>query len=78
MKKVVNVAELAVQAHVDNNKIVKLINLKSWIERMYYFNEEWNEPITKKGLIKRGSCCSLGCKNCPYTKPRIKGNRELE
>lgn len=49
-----------------------------WIEKHYYFNEEWNVPISKEQLVKRGSCCSLGCKNCPYTKPRRKGNTELE
>lgn len=42
-----------------------------------YFNEEWN-ALSKEQLIRRGFCCALGCQNCPYTKPRKKGNIELE
>lgn len=47
---------------------------------MTYFNEEWNQPapLTKEQLLRRGTCCALGCSNCPYTKPRVKGNTELE
>jgi hypothetical protein len=45
---------------------------------MYYFNEEWNVPIPKEQLIRRGGCCALGCSNCPYSKPRVKGNINLE
>lgn len=44
-----------------------------------YFNENWNTPkMTKEQLIRRGSCCGLGCQECPYTKPRKKGNTKLE
>ena len=28
-------------------------------------------------LVKRGYCCSNGCKNCPYSPKAIKGNRKL-
>lgn len=42
-----------------------------------YWESSWNE-MSKEQLIRRGSCCALGCKNCPYTKPRIKGNKKLE
>lgn len=50
-----------------------------WIERMYYFNNKGNMKVfSKEELIKRGSCCACGCKNCPYTKPRVKGNSKLE
>jgi len=53
--------------------------MKTWIEHMYYFNEEWNTPpLSKEQLIRRGFCCALGCKNCPYSKPRRKGNTILE
>ena len=45
----------------------------TFIERMYYFNEEWNSPLTKEQLLKRGHCCNLGCSNCPYPK---KNNNE--
>ena len=36
------------------------------------------KPLSKEQLIKRGSCCALGCTNCPYTKPRKKGNTVLK
>ena len=32
-------------------------------------------PLTREFLLKRGSCCKNGCKNCPYDSdgnPRIK------
>lgn len=51
--------------------------MKTFIEELYYFSEERNEPLSKEQLIKRGSCCALGCRNCPYTKPRVKGNIKL-
>lgn len=50
----------------------------NWIEELYYFDEQWNEPFSKEQLIRRGNCCALGCTNCPYSKPRTKGNTELE
>ena len=50
----------------------------TFIERMYYFNEEWNVPFTEEQLIRKGSCCALGCSNCPYSKPRFKGNTSLK
>lgn len=28
-------------------------------------------------LVKRGYCCSNGCKNCPYSPKAVKGNRKL-
>jgi len=49
-----------------------------WIEQQYYFNEEWNTPMSKEQLTRRGTCCGLGCENCPYSKPRRKGNTILE
>lgn len=47
---------------------------------MIFFNDEWNKPkpLSREVLIKRGQCCNCGCKNCPYTKPRRKGNKKLE
>ena len=51
---------------------------KTFIEEMY-FNDEWNmPPLSREQLLRRGFCCALGCLNCPYTKPRVKGNTELE
>ena len=60
--------------------IVEALNVDDmdFIEKLYYFNEEWNKPLTRDQLIKRGSCCALGCSQCPYSKPRILGNVNLE
>jgi hypothetical protein len=35
-------------------------------------------PLTKEQLIKKGSLCGLGCKNRPYIKPPIKGDKNLK
>ena len=35
------------------------------------------DKISREQLLKMGSCCALGCSNCPYTKPRVKGNVKL-
>ena len=48
------------------------------MDDMTFFNEEWNIPLNKDQLIRKGSCCALGCSNCPYSKPRRKGNTQLE
>jgi hypothetical protein len=36
------------------------------------------KPLTKEQLIKRGSCCALGCVNCPYIPKKVKGNKNLK
>jgi len=28
--------------------------------------DEEEATFTKEELLKRGSCCGCGCKNCPY------------
>lgn len=33
--------------------------------------------MTELYLVKRGYCCSNGCKNCPYSPKAVKGNRKL-
>jgi hypothetical protein len=33
--------------------------------------------MTEFYLVKRGYCCSNGCKNCPYSPKAEKGNRKL-
>lgn len=35
-------------------------------------------PLNKKFLEDRGFCCGNGCRNCPYTKPPVRGNTKLE
>ncbi|MFA5329265.1 MAG: DUF5522 domain-containing protein [Prolixibacteraceae bacterium] len=34
--------------------------------------------MTEYYLVKRGYCCSNGCKNCPYSPKAVKGNRKLK
>ena len=35
------------------------------------------KPLTREQLIKNGTCCGLGCKNCPYIPKAVKGNKNL-
>ncbi|MCS7075332.1 MAG: DUF5522 domain-containing protein [Bacteroidia bacterium] len=32
----------------------------------YYINEQGYKVFTEKYHLKRGYCCSNGCKHCPY------------
>ena len=32
----------------------------------YYYNEAGLVVFTAEYLLKRGTCCGSGCKNCPY------------
>jgi len=43
----------------------------------YYMNPEGYRVMTEYYLVKRGYCCSNGCKNCPYSPKAQKGNRKL-
>jgi len=36
------------------------------------------KPLTREQLIKNGTCCGLGCKNCPYIPKAVKGNKNLK
>jgi hypothetical protein len=46
----------------------------------YYIDEESGLMVlTSLFLLKRGYCCSNGCKSCPYDPPReIKGNTKVK
>jgi hypothetical protein len=37
-----------------------------------------SKPLSREFLVKRGSCCSNNCTNCPYTDPKKKGNKKLK
>ena len=43
----------------------------------YYLNSDGYRVMTEYYLVKRGYCCSNGCKHCPYSPKAIKGNRKL-
>lgn len=43
----------------------------------YVMSPQGYRIMTEFYLVKRGHCCSNGCKNCPYSPKAIKGNRKL-
>lgn len=43
----------------------------------YYMNPAGYRVMTEFYLVKRGYCCSNGCKHCPYSPKAVKGNRKL-
>ena len=43
----------------------------------YYLNKDGYRVMTESYLVKRGYCCSNGCKHCPYDPKSQKGNRKL-
>jgi hypothetical protein len=43
----------------------------------YYMNPDGYRVMTELYLVKRGYCCSNGCKHCPYSPKAMKGNRKL-
>ena len=43
----------------------------------YEMGSQGYRIMTEFYLVKRGYCCSNGCKNCPYLPKAIKGNRKL-
>ena len=36
-----------------------------------------HSPLSKEFLIKRGTCCGSGCRNCPYEPQHTKGSKKL-
>lgn len=43
----------------------------------YNMGSDGYRIMTESYLVKRGYCCSNGCKNCPYAPKASKGNRNL-
>jgi len=43
----------------------------------FIMNPEGYRVMTEFYLVKRGYCCSNGCKNCPYLPKAVKGNRNF-
>lgn len=48
------------------------------LEGIHYYLEGERVVFTDIFHFQRGSCCDNGCRHCPYTKPRKKGNKNLE
>jgi hypothetical protein len=65
--------------------VVVLVRLLKYsmklVEGIDYYIEEKSGlmVLTSLFLLKRGFCCSNGCKNCPYDPPNIiKGNTKVK
>lgn len=43
----------------------------------YMMSPQGYRIMTEFYLVKRGYCCSNGCKHCPYSPKAVKGNRKL-
>jgi hypothetical protein len=43
----------------------------------YEMSPQGYRIMTEFYLVKRGYCCSNGCKNCPYSPKAVKGNQKL-
>jgi len=48
------------------------------LENIHYYREDDRVIFTSLFHLQRGSCCGNGCRKCPYTKPHIRGNKNLE
>jgi len=40
--------------------------------KYFYTDKNGNVVMTAAYHLKRGYCCSNGCKHCPYKKPKAK------
>ena len=43
----------------------------------FYLDKDGYRVMTESYLVRRGYCCSNGCKHCPYDPKAQKGNRRL-
>ena len=43
----------------------------------FYIDPQGYRVMTEFYLVKRGYCCSNGCRHCPYSPRAVKGNRKL-
>ena len=58
--------------------LAKSYNETGILEGIHYYLEGERVVFTDIFHFQRGSCCDNGCRHCPYTKPRKKGNINLE
>lgn len=47
------------------------------VEGEDFYLQKGYRVMTESYLVKRGYCCSNGCKHCPYDPKAQKGNRKL-
>ena len=48
-----------------------------FVEGVDYILVDGKMVLTEEYLMKRGTCCGSGCKNCPYDPSATKGNKVL-
>jgi hypothetical protein len=51
---------------------------KEFIEGVHFYLDSGKVVFTEAYFLQRGYCCGNKCRHCPYTKPAVKGNKELE
>lgn len=49
-----------------------------FIRDVHYYLEGDKVVFTEAYFLQRGYCCGNKCRHCPFTKPPVKGNKELE
>jgi len=51
---------------------------KEFIEGVHFYLDSGKVVFTEAYFLQRGTCCGNKCRHCPFTKPAVKGNKELE
>jgi len=61
-------------------KIVKFTapELPERLKTDRYTDEKGNTAWTERFLLKRGICCGLGCRHCPYMPKHQAGNMNID
>lgn len=47
-------------------------------EEDYYINDHGKKVFMETYHLRRGFCCSSGCKHCPFEPKYQKGNKNVE
>ena len=51
---------------------------QEFIKDVHYYLDGDKVVFTEAYFLQRGTCCGNKCRHCPFTKPAVKGNKELE
>ena len=51
---------------------------QEFIRDVHYYLDGDKVVFTEAYYLQRGYCCGNKCRHCPFTKPAVKGNKELE